>query len=66
MHVGIMLFCFLNVKDGSGGEVSSATSLFSAFLNTYANFDKIMVKHNFHNIALKMLTLKHICGEKQQ
>lgn len=49
-----------------GGQFSSATSVFSAFLNTYANINKIMVKHNFHSTALTMLNLKHSCGEKQQ
>lgn len=62
MHVGIMLLHFLNVKDG-GGQFSSATSVSSAFLNIYATFDKIMVKYNFHNTALKMLTLKYSCGK---
>lgn len=68
MHVGIMLLCLLKVRDGggAGGQVSSTTPVFSEFLTIYANFDKIMVKHNFHNTALKMLILKHSCGEKQQ
>lgn len=30
------------------------------------SFDNIIVEHNFHNITLKMLTLKYSCGEKQQ
>ncbi|NXD74359.1 PRLR protein, partial [Eolophus roseicapillus] len=45
---------FSECKRWGGVQVSSTTSVFSAFLKIYANFDTIMGKHSSHNTPLKI------------